>query len=138
MAYKRKTWREKLEASKDLPKFVELTGKAAARFGARSMVVAAPWEYDEAMRRVRKGKTTTLADIRAALASKHGAEVCCSLTAGIFAVIAAHAAEEARSLGRKRITPWWRTLRADGSLNPKFPGGVEEQRRRLAAEGFSF
>ena len=32
-------------------------------------------------------------------------------------------------------TPYWRTLKAGGELNPKFPGGVEAQRARLEAEG---
>lgn len=32
-------------------------------------------------------------------------------------------------------TPWWRTLKADGELNPKYPGGVEAQRALLEAEG---
>ena len=57
------------------------------------------------------------------------------MTTGIFAWIAAHAAEEARQEGEERFTPWWRTLKTDGSLNPKYPGGVKTQRTRLEAEG---
>lgn len=33
------------------------------------------------------------------------------------------------------ITPWWRVLKEGGKLNPKCPGGVEEQAKRLRAEG---
>jgi len=29
----------------------------------------------------------------------------------------------------------WRTLKAGGELNPKYPGGVEGQRARLESEG---
>lgn len=32
-------------------------------------------------------------------------------------------------------TPYWRTLKANGELNPKYPGGVEAQRKMLEAEG---
>jgi len=34
-----------------------------------------------------------------------------------------------------RVTPYWRTLKAGGELNPKFPGGVAVLRARLEAEG---
>ena len=37
--------------------------------------------------------------------------------------------------GEKNITPYWRTLRSSGELNPKYPGGVEEQAARLQEEG---
>ena len=58
-----------------------------------------------------------------------------AITTGIFSWIAANAAMEDEAAGKKRITPWWRVLKSDGKLNPKFPGGIEEQTRRLAAEG---
>ncbi len=87
------------------------------------------------MKRVPKGRLTTINDIRDALAAAHGTTVCCPLTAGIFSWIAAHAAEEGRSEGLKRVTPYWRTLKAGGELNPKFPGGVERLRELLEAEG---
>lgn len=54
---------------------------------------------------------------------------------GIFAGIAARAAEEWELEGRKRVTPYWRTLKQGGEVNPKFPGGVEGQKERLEAEG---
>src|SRR5215510_8115356 len=80
-------------------------------------------------------KVTPINQIRAALAQKHGADFACPITTGIFAWIAAHAAEEARAEGKKRITPWWRTLKGTGNLNPKFPGGVQRHARLLEAEG---
>jgi hypothetical protein len=69
------------------------------------------------------------------LASKHGATIACPITTGIFAWIAAHAAEEAAADGRKRITPYWRTLKTGGQINPKYPGGIEGLRKRLESEG---
>jgi hypothetical protein len=69
------------------------------------------------------------------LAQKHGATIACPITTGIFAWIAAHAADEAESDGAGRITPYWRTLKTGGELNPKYPGGIKNLRARLAAEG---
>ncbi|MBA7663675.1 hypothetical protein ES703_71722 [subsurface metagenome] len=59
----------------------------------------------------------------------------CPLTTGIFANIAARAAEEAAAEGRKDITPYWRTLKSRGELNEKYPGGVETQAAHLREEG---
>ena len=59
----------------------------------------------------------------------------CPITCGIFSWIAAHAAEEAASDGRKRTTPYWRTLKTGGELNPKYPGGVARLKKKLVAEG---
>ncbi|MBU1706610.1 MGMT family protein, partial [bacterium] len=49
--------------------------------------------------------------------------------------IAAEAAEEDRANGKTRITPYWRVLKSDGSLNEKYPGGVKSQSVRLKEEG---
>ena len=73
--------------------------------------------------------------MRAALARKYDADVACPLLTGIFVRIAAEAAEEEAAAGKTRITPYWRVLKDDGSLNPKFPGGVERQEERLRDEG---
>jgi hypothetical protein len=132
----RKTWREKLANSKGLPKTSPVTGAVSRRWGAGTMVVPAPAEVDAAMRAVPQGRLTTLNQIRVRLARQHQVTFCCPITAGIFAWIAAHAAEEAAAAGAKRITPWWRTLKSDGALNPKYPGGGEFQAARLQAEGF--
>jgi hypothetical protein len=49
--------------------------------------------------------------------------------------IAAHAAAEAEAEGRKRVTPFWRTLKSGGEVNPKYPGVVDAVAKRLRAEG---
>ncbi len=99
------------------------------------MVVPAPMEVDELMRRVPKGRVTTINELREALARKHRVNFACPITTGIFAWIAAHAAEEAAAEGKKRITPWWRTLKSGSELNVKYPGGAEAQAARLRVEG---
>jgi alkylated DNA nucleotide flippase Atl1 len=131
----RKSWREKLADSKDLPRVIKLSGAARKRWGGKTLVIAAPAEVDALMKRVPRGRVTTINALRTALAQKHRTEAACPVTTGIFAWIAAHAADEAAADGAKKITPWWRTLKKDGELNAKYPGGLAAQRRRLAVEG---
>ncbi len=135
MPTKKKTWGQKLADSKDLPKVVEVTGKMTKRWGEGTFVIPAPLEVDALMRRVRKGRLVTINELRAALAAKHGANLACPITTGIFSWIAAHAAAEAEAAGAKRITPYWRTLKVGGEVNPKYPGGIAGLRARLEAEG---
>lgn len=114
---------------------ITLEGAQAKRWGPGTMVIPAPSEVDAVIRKVRLGRLITLNDLRDQLAKTHGTTTACPLTTGIFAWIAAHAAAEDEAEGRTRVTPWWRVLKAGGKLNPKFPGGIPEQARRLRAEG---
>lgn len=131
----KKSWLEKLHDAKDLPKVEKLTGKMTKRWGKGTIVIPAPIEVDEIMRRVPAGKVTTINEIRGALAKKHGATICCPITAGIFSWISAHAAEEMRAKGEKNVTPYWRTLKTGGILNEKYPGGSARQKKMLEKEG---
>jgi len=131
----RKTWREKLADSKDLPKVVRIDGSMSRKWGEGTCVVPAPAEVDAVMAKVPKGKLIPINEIRSVLANRHGATIGCPITTGIFAWIAAHAAEESAADGRKRITPYWRTLKTGGELNPKYPGGIANVSSRLKAEG---
>jgi hypothetical protein len=132
---KRKTWHEKLHDVKDLPSVGPIREKLAAKWGPGMMLVPSPLEVDAEMKRVPKGKTITINEIRATLAQKHNADFCCPMATGIFTWISANAAEEAALEGETNTTPFWRTLKTGGELNPKFPGGVERQRAMLEAEG---
>lgn len=129
----RKTWREKLLDDKDLPKVVPVREKTATP--SVTMLIPAPREVDALMRRVSRGRVTTIDKLRASLAAKHGAGTTCPITTGIFAWIAAHAADEASGAGEADITPYWRTLKAGGEINPKYPGGLAALAARLKAEG---
>jgi hypothetical protein len=132
----RKTWKEKLADNKDLPKILDIPDRLRPKSGNGSFVIPAPVEVDELMRRVPKGKLTTINHVRMALAKKHDTTIACPLTTGIFAWIAANAAEEDASENKKKcITPYWRTLKAGGILNEKYPGGAAAQKKRLLAEG---
>lgn len=110
-------------------------GRMTKRWGTGTMVVPAPREVDELMKNVPRGRLTTINELRAALARKHRVDIACPITTGIFAWIAAHAAEESAADGVKRVTPYWRTLKTGGQLNEKYPGGVAALKKRLQAEG---
>jgi alkylated DNA nucleotide flippase Atl1 len=131
----RKSWREKLADDKGFPKVAPVCGKMTTKWGTGLMVIPAPREVDGIMKQVPRGKLITLNQIRSALAKRHHADFACPITTGIFAWIAANAAEEAEGEGQKRVTPYWRTLKSGGELNEKYPGGVAKLKQRLEAEG---
>lgn len=131
----RKTWAEKLHDNKGLPKIARIEGNLSSRWGTGTFVVPAPIEVKELMDKVQKGKLTSINQLRATLAKKHNTTIACPITTGIFAWIAANAAEEAATAGAKRITPYWRTLKKGGELNPRYPGGIESLSAKLEAEG---
>ncbi|MGA2668739.1 MAG: hypothetical protein ABSF32_07445 [Ignavibacteria bacterium] len=132
----KKSWREKLADSKDLPRIETITEKLRKTWGTGTFVIPAPMEVDEIMKMVPRGKLITINEIRKKLALKHGTDIACPITTGIFAWIAANAASEDEAEGKKRITPYWRTLKTGGELNHKYPGGIEKQTGLLEAEGF--
>ncbi len=131
----RGTWREKLEKPQE-PQIKPAPKQWAEKLGEK-MLIPTPMLVDESVRLVPKKKLITLGRIRSYLANQFKADFTCPLTTGIFLRIAAETAEEDRAKGKKRITPYWRVLKDDGTLNPKFPGGDEEQAEKLRNEGFS-
>jgi len=131
----KKSWCEKLQSSEGLPKVEKITRKMSKRWGTGTVVIPAPIEVDEIMKSVPEGRLITINEIRAALARKHGATIGCPITTGIFAYIAANAAEEQRQKGEANLTPYWRTLKTGGVINEKYPHGVEGQKKLLEKEG---
>lgn len=130
------TWRLKLTAEHpNHGKIVRIPPKMRNRLGTGTMLIPRPLDVDAAMRRVRKGRLMTQSQLRAVLAHAAGADTACPMTTGIFIRMAAEAAEEDALRGRKRITPYWRTIKDDGRLNDNYPGGAKSQARRLRDEG---
>ena len=118
-----------------MPKIIEIEdAKSIERYGGNQMLIAPPLEYNEIISKIPEGKVLTIKEIREFLAKKHGAEFTCPMTAGIFISLAARASCERED---NRI-PFWRCLKSDGELNPKYPGGVDYQKEMLEAEGHTF
>lgn len=130
----RKSWREKMD-NPDLPKIVEIPPRMRKQHGPGSMLIPGPRDVEAMIRAVRRGAVTTIGRLRRDLAAKYSADIACPMVTGMFVRLASEAAEEEAAAGRIRITPYWRVVKDDGSLNPKFPGGIERQAERLRAEG---
>ena len=136
MVRTRKSWREKLENPvAGLPKVVAVPDKWVKMMGGRQVLVPTPMMVDEYVRTVPPRKLITVGQIRRHLAEPFKADSTCPMTMGIFLRIISEAAEEDRQAGKDPITPYWRVIKDDGSLNPKFPGGVEAHAQKLKEEG---
>jgi hypothetical protein len=132
----RKSWKEKLH-NQDHSKIIQIPPRMAKRLGSGTMLIPKPLDVDALIRKTKKGKLVTVSEIRSRLARDNNVDTTCPLTTGIFVRIVAEAAEEDRRNGKKQVTPYWRVIRDDGSLNDKFPGGAAAQARRLKEEGHS-
>ncbi len=128
MAKTRKTARQKLEGMQEPQIVVDPKGRG-------KMLIPRPLDIDALIRGVEKGKLVTIGQVRERLARDQGADITCPLTTGIFLRIVAEVAEEDFRSSKETITPYWRVLRDDGSLNEKLPGGVAAQAGRLTTEG---
>jgi hypothetical protein len=136
MTRARKSWHEKLEKPvAGLPKVVDVPDKWVKTMGGRRVLVPTPMMVDELVRTVPQRKLITVGRIRQRLAQQFRADSTCPLTTGIFLRIISEAAEEDRQAGKKQLTPYWRVVKDDGGLNPKFPGGVEGHAQKLREEG---
>lgn len=128
----KKDFNAMLKDSKDMPKIQIVTDKKTIeKYGGEKMYFAPPMDYDRVMKQVPKGKLLTVGMIREYFARQNGADFTEPITAGVFVSIAAWASHQRQD----DPTPYWRTLKAGGELNPKYPGGVEAQKEKLEAEG---
>lgn len=128
----KKDFNKMLHDNKDMPKIQTITDRASIeKYGGDRMYFAPPIYYDKVMRQIPYGKLITVGKIREYFARRSGADFTEPITAGVFVSIAAWASYQ-RS---EDETPYWRTLKANGELNEKYPGGVEAQKEKLESEG---
>jgi len=128
----KKDFNAMLRDNKDMPKYQTITDKKSIeKYGGDRMYFAPPIDYDTVMKMVPLGKVITVGKIREYFAEKSGADFTEPITAGVFVSIAAWASHQRTN----DKTPFWRTLKANGELNEKYPGGVMAQKEKLEAEG---
>lgn len=128
----KKDFNAMLHNNKDMPKFQVITDqKSIEKYGGNNMYFAPPIDYDKVMKKIPYGKVITIGKIREFFAKENGADFTEPITAGIFVSIAAWASYQRT----EDKTPYWRTLKANGELNSKYPGGIEVQKEKLEAEG---
>lgn len=93
-------------------------------------------EIMKIMKRIPKGRLITIVEICRQIARKYQVKGCCTLTTGIFIMTIANAVEEAAKEGKDLSIPYWRTVKSEGFLNEKYPGGIEAHKELLQKEGF--
>ena len=127
----KKDFNAMLHDNKDMPKFQIITDqKSIEKYGGSKMYFAPPIDYDKVMKKIPYGKVITVGKIREYFAELSSADFTEPITAGIFVSIVAWASYQ-RS---EDETPYWRTLKANGELNAKYPNGIEAQKEKLEAE----
>ena len=128
----KKDFNAMLHDCKDMPKIQTITDKKSIeKYGGDKMYFAPPIDYDKVMKRIPYGAVITVGKIREYFAKQNNADFTEPITAGIFISIAAWASYQRMD----DETPYWRTLKANGALNEKYPGGVAAQKEKLEAEG---
>ncbi|MCX7833353.1 MAG: MGMT family protein [Ignavibacteria bacterium] len=144
----KKSWVQKIKDNENFPKVLNLEKnfpcfKTLNKMGIREgepIVLANPSDIIPIMSKVPKGKITTIKEVCQNIAKKYGVKGCCSLTTGIFIMAIANAVEEEIALGNNselNKIPYWRTLKVNGFLNEKYPGGLERHSELLQKEGFT-
>lgn len=130
---KQKDFNAMLHDDKGMLKIQIITDqKTIARYGGNRMHFAPLADYDAIMKQIPCGKIITVGKIREYFARKADADFTDPMTAGIFVTIAAWASEQRKG---KDETPYWRTLKTDGELNARYPGGIQAQKEKLESEG---
>lgn len=128
----KKDFNAMLQRDNGMPKIQIVTDEATIKkYGGERMYFAPPITYDKIMKTIPKGKVITVGKIREYLAKVNHTDFTDPITAGIFVSIVAWASYQRK----EDETPYWRTLKANGELNAKYPGGVEAQKVKLEAEG---
>ena len=128
----KKDFNAMLHDSKDMPKFQTITDqKSIEKYGGSKMYFAPPIDYDKVMKQIPYGKVITVGNIREYFAMQNGADFTEPITAGIFVSIGAWGSFQ-RSVDEN---PYWRTLKENGEVNAKEPGGIESQKEKLETEG---
>lgn len=122
-----------LHKETDAPKIEIITDKnIIKKYGGNKMYVAPALDYEAVMKQIPKGKLITINEIREYFALENDADFTDPLTAGMFVNIVAWASEQRD----KDHIPYWRTLKTHGEINPKYPGGIQQQMELLKEEGY--
>lgn len=128
----KKDFNAMMQNNKDMPKIqIVEDERTVKKYGGNKMFFAPPIYYDELMKKVPEGKLITVSQMREYLAKSNNADFTEPMTAGIFVTIVAWASYQRTH----DITPYWRTLKADGELNGKYPEAIGLQKRLLEEEG---
>ena len=99
---KNNKFREKLFKKTDFPKIKTIPKYLNKSWGKGKFVMPSPLEVNTIMKKVPKGKLTTINEIRKKLAKKYKTTTACPIVTGVFAWIVAGAAKEDDQDGKKK------------------------------------
>lgn len=123
---KTKSWAEKYNTRTEIE--VKHLEKSFSDIPENSeMLIATPKVLEDYIKKIKKGKSKNLKEIRSDLAKKYSADYTCPLTTGIFLRIVAEANFEKITNGEdiKNITPFWRAIEPGSSLAKKLSFGED-------------
>jgi hypothetical protein len=120
-----KSWREKHDNHKHAAHVKRTEKPFAGLPRGATIVIATPKDVSAYIRKIPSGKTRSMAQLRAALAKKYGADAACPLTTGIFTRIASEFAYEQIELGAKpsEVASFWRLVDPKSPLAKKLTCG---------------
>lgn len=130
---KKKTWREKVNEFEE--KIHDITPEWEEKLGKGKILIPNAVDIERLINKTKAGELLTNDIIREALAKEKNVQVTAAIPTGVYLKYIALAAEEERPVKKDKITPYWRVLKPNGTINIKNPGGVEKQIALLAAEG---
>ena len=133
-----KTWGEKLTGAK--PAHVSAMSKPMWGMAkGDTLFIATPIMVRDYMKKIRKGSSRTIEQMRTEFAKAHKADGTCPMTSSIFARIAAEAAIEEMEDGKpvEKITPFWRLIDAKSPIAKKLSCGSAFVAKMRAKEGIA-
>ena len=131
-----KTWGEKLLGGS--PAHVSAMPKAMWGLAkGDKLFIATPVLVRDYMKKIRKGSSRTILDMRQDFAKARKADATCPMTASIFARIAAEAALEDMANGKPvdKVTPFWRLIDAKSPIAKKLTCGAAFVAKMRQKEG---
>jgi hypothetical protein len=131
---KHKTYAERLKIMPPKTRVEKIKG-FRARFGSGTIAIPASSEVEEIMRAVPKGKLITTKGIQDVVARRYKTTIGCPILTGVGIWLVSHVAHEQAEAGKKRIVPYWRTIKNNGDIAVKSPGSRGEIKKLLESEG---
>ncbi len=132
---KKKTWREKVNEFEE--KIHVITPEWEKKLGKGKILIPNALDIERLINKTKKGELLTNDIIRETLAKEKKVLLTAAIPTGVYLKFIALAAEEERLIKKDKITPYWRVLKPNGTINIKYPGGAERQMALLESEGHS-
>ena len=130
---KNKTYREKINEVEE--KIHDITPEWEEKLGKGEILIPNAIDIERLINNTKKGELLTNNTIREVLAKEKNVRLTAAIPTGVYLKYIALAAEEEIALNKANITPYWRVIRPDGSINVKFPISIDKLIDYLENEG---